>query len=355
MESSDISKPSQRRDAASGNAGAPRRFLAFLCHLLPTVCVCLFAGTSLHAASGMDGSGTARVESFQVASAEELVRVLDQGWQAVTLDGTAAPALAPSRFPPGLEELPVGLKKSAFLRAVLPLVVSVNADVARERTRVQELVRSVVSAGDSPTAEQSALMVSLSKGYRVPGADVALAEGRVAEVLEELLLRIDQVPVSLALSQAALESGWGTSRFAVEGNSLFGQWVFSTNGMSPEDRPEGAGYSVARFRDLRASVAAYVRNLNTSWAYHDYRNLRAEMRTRGDGGLDALALAGGLLHYSTRREAYVKEVRAVIRGNRLARFRGARLLPVEGVVAAILQEPAKLAMDERRGVFPPDA
>ncbi|MDF1552779.1 MAG: glucosaminidase domain-containing protein [Deferrisomatales bacterium] len=355
MESSDISAPSKPRDAASSNAGAPRRFLALLYFLLPTVCACLLSGTSLQAASPVDGSGSARVESFQVASAEELLRVLDQGWQAVGLDGTAAPALAPSRFPPGLEELPVERKKSAFLRAVLPLVVSVNTDVARERTRVQELARAIATASHSLTEEEWALVASLSKRYRVPGAEGAMAEGRVAEVLEELLLRIDQVPVGLALSQAALESGWGTSRFAVEGNSLFGQWVFSRRGMDPAERPEGAGYSVARFRDLRASVAAYVRNLNTSWAYREYRNLRAAMRTRGDGGLDALALAGELLHYSARREAYVDEVRAVIRGNRLTRFRGTRLLPVDGLVAAIPREAERLAMDEGSSGVPPDA
>lgn len=295
------------------------------------------------------------MESFQAASVAELVRILDQGWQAVTLDGTAAPALAPSRLPPGMGELPVRLKKSAFLRALLPLVISVNAEVARERTRVLELVQSSAATDGPPTAEELSLVASLAKRYRVPRVGAALAAGRISELLEELLLRIDQVPVSLALAQGALESGWGSSRFAVEGNALFGQWVFSTKGMHPAERPEGARYSVARFRDLRASVAAYVRNLNTSWAYHDYRNLRAELRTKGDGGLDSLVLAEGLLHYSTRREAYVKEMRAVIRGNRLARFDGARLLPVEGMVAAASRESEELVMRKRSRVVPPDA
>jgi len=211
---------------------------------------------------------------------------------------------------------------------------------------VLRLARSAAAECSALTVEQAALLTRLATRYRVPQAAAALEEGRVAEVLEELLLRVDQVPVSLALAQAALESGWGTSRFALEGNSLFGQWVFSAKGMDPAERPEGARYGVAQFRTLRASVAAYVRNLNTSWAYQEYRSLRAEMRASGDGGLRALPLAGELLHYSTRREAYVDEVRRVIRGNRLTRFDAARLLPAEA---------GEFAMDERGTGVPPDA
>lgn len=296
------------------------------------------------------------VASFAVASADELVRTLDQGWLDVAFDGSVALALAPSHLPPGLGELPVRSKKSAFLRALLPLAVSVNAEIARERAQVVALAKAYAPADTVVPAAVTAQLADLAAKYRVADAVDALARGEARGVLAELLVRADQVPVSLALAQGALESGWGTSRFAVEGNSLFGQWVFTGKGMTPAERPAGARHGVARFADLRASVAAYMRNLNSSWAYQGFRALRAQMRVgRQGGGLDPLALAGELLHYSSRREAYVDEVRRVIRGNRLTRFDGARLLPLGESLAGGALPPEIFAAAVRRPAAPPDA
>jgi len=353
MESTDSSDPSPRREMSAGGRLSPRSPM----FAVMVSCCCFWMGLWwCGPGAAWADSAPVGVASFAVASADELVRTLDEGWGDVAFDGSVALAMAPSQLPRGLDELPVRSKKRAFLRALLPLAVSVNAEIARERTQVIALAKTFAPAGTVVTAADTALIAGLAAKYRVADAADALARGEARTVLAELLIRVDQVPVSLALAQGALESGWGTSRFAVEGNSLFGQWVFSGKGMTPAERPAGARHGVARFADLRASVAAYMRNLNSSWAYRGFRLLRAQMRAgQPNGRLDSLALAGELLQYSIRREAYVDEVRMVIRGNRLTRFDGARLLPLAETIAGSSLPPEIFAAAVRRPSAPPDA
>lgn len=132
-----------------------------------------------------------------------------------------------------------------------------------------------------------------------------------------LLERVDIIPPSLALAQAAKESGWGTSRFAVEGNNYFGQWCYSKGcGMVPKRRPQGATHEVKRFDSHHEAVSAYMHNLNTGRAYKDLRETRAKLRSSGKQ-LSSDQLAEGLMSYSERGKPYVKEIRQMIRYNNL--------------------------------------
>lgn len=131
-----------------------------------------------------------------------------------------------------------------------------------------------------------------------------------------LLGRVDAIPLELVLAQSANESAWGQSRFATEGNNFFGQWCYREGcGMIPDRRDAGKKHEVARFKSVNASVRSYLKNINTGRYYAPLRKIRKQNRTAGKEP-DAYAQAGGLIKYSQRREAYVKEIRHIIEANR---------------------------------------
>ncbi len=142
----------------------------------------------------------------------------------------------------------------------------------------------------------------------------------------KLLKRIDIIPPSLTLAQAANESGWGMSRFAQHANNIFGEWTFTPGtGLVPKGRPEGETYEVRRFKTLYDSIRSYLRNLNTHSAYRSMRTKRLRMRENGLP-LTGYSLAGEMKFYSTRRDAYVAEIRQMIRGNHLEKLNDVTLL-----------------------------
>ena len=137
------------------------------------------------------------------------------------------------------------------------------------------------------------------------------------ELTKELIRRVDVIPTSLVLAQAANESAWGTSRFAREGNNIFGQWCFDEGcGLVPNRRGEDASHEVRAFASVEAAVRAYFRNLNTHPSYEDLRTLRASMRMQGLP-LNSMVLARGLTRYSERGMDYVLELQDMIRINEL--------------------------------------
>lgn len=155
-----------------------------------------------------------------------------------------------------------------------------------------------------------------------------------AEVRSQLLLKVDAVPLSLVLAQAALESAWGTSRFAARGNNFFGQWCHTPGcGMVPDRRLEGRNHEVRVFESPFDSVAAYMRNLNSHPAYAGFRQKRAELRARRQA-LSGCYVAHGLTRYSEMGDAYVENVKLLIRSNRLERDTHGYCAPIE-----IAQEP----------------
>ena len=144
--------------------------------------------------------------------------------------------------------------------------------------------------------------------------------------LSTLKIRMDEIPVSLAIAQAAKETGWGTSRFALEGNALFGQWTWSGEGIKPAGADDDTTHKVMKFKVLKASVRAYQRNLNTHSSYKDFRLARAELRDN-KMKLDSLILSNYLHKYAETGMEYVKILKQIIKQNNLIEFDDAKLLP----------------------------
>lgn len=218
-------------------------------------------------------------------------------------------------------ELSVLAKKRIFFRALAPLALRSNELIREERERLMDL-----PPADDLSPEDRAWVATLAADYglEAPGSGGETGGQAVDDspegweaLLAELRVRVDEVPVSLVLAQAAHESGWGTSRFASEGNSLFGQWSFGGSGMLPEAQRKSLGdYRVAAFETPLMSVIAYMRNLNTHPAYARLREIRAEARAAGKP-VRGSELARGLDHYSERGQAYVDDLQSMIEINQL--------------------------------------
>ena len=137
---------------------------------------------------------------------------------------------------------------------------------------------------------------------------------------------MDEIPASLSIAQAAKETGWGTSRFAQEGNALFGQWTWTGEGIKPKGAETNSTHKVMKFKVLQASVKAYHRNLNTHSSYREFRKARAELRDKKKF-LDSIALSKHLDKYAETGEGYVKILQQIIKQNQLTDFDDAKLLP----------------------------
>ena len=201
-------------------------------------------------------------------------------------------------------------RKDLFIQIILPLVIDENNSIKLDRIKLF----SILNKSKNTKAEQVWLNVKF-KQYGVVNKD-----------LSTLKIRMDEVPVSMAIAQAAKETGWGTSRFAQEGNALFGQWTWSGEGIKPADAEDDSTHKVMRFKVLQASVKAYQRNLNTHSSYKDFRNARAELRDEGKK-LDSMILTEYLDKYAETGKEYVKILQQIIRQNDLTDFDDAKLLP----------------------------
>lgn len=208
----------------------------------------------------------------------------------------------------------VNARKETFFEFLLPFIEASNESVLRDRARL-EGISARVEDGGSISARDRRWLETVAEAYALE------IDGRPdGQILRHLLMRVDIVPADLALAQAALESGWGTSRFAREGNNLFGMWCYQPGcGIVPRNRPAGATHEVARYASPRGSFEAYIRNLNTNRAYLAMRQIRRQLR-ENDREITGHALAEGLVLYSQEREDYVRKVRAMIRANQLERF-----------------------------------
>lgn len=219
------------------------------------------------------------------------------------------PRLRLATLPLGLAEIAnTKRRKDLFLSLVLPLVLEANGHVAADRRRLL-YVSAALGSGRQLPQNVLSWLDRLAARYKT-----------TPDRLDILLRRVDVVPVSLAMAQAAIESGWGTSRFAIHGNAIFGQWTTEGGkGLIPAAREEGKTHKVRAFNRLSDSVHAYLLNLNTHRAYRQFRALRQELRA-GDGRPDGLSLAAGLESYSEKGEEYIDLLRSMIRVNRLAPF-----------------------------------
>ena len=204
-------------------------------------------------------------------------------------------------------------KKEQFFQFMLPKIRLANTKIRAERARLQSILdrnKGELRFSDVDTT----FVASLKLKYKVSEELVTL------ETIDALLSKIDEVPASLVLAQSANESGWGTSRFAIEARNMFGIWCFREGcGIKPLQRAAGEKYEVAKYNSIQESVEAYMLNINSHRAYRELRRIRS--RTRADNGdPSGMALAEGLETYSARGGEYVKEIKQLIRVNKLQRF-----------------------------------
>lgn len=225
----------------------------------------------------------------------------------------------------------VASKKALFFRAVLPLVLKANEEVRKERRRLNRIATAYSATGALADADDRVWLRRLAERYEVAGADSPSVPE--AQLIAPLLLRVDAIPPSIALAQAAVESAYGSSRFAVEGNALYGQWR-TGGGLRPLAQPEHlAGFGIATFSSPLHSVAAYVHNLNTFPAYRAFRAARA--RHASGSAQSSLALADTLTAYSELGAEYVATLRRIIVDNNLHRLDQARLSDGRAVVVRL--------------------
>ena len=234
--------------------------------------------------------------------------------EAVRQDAVAVPRLFLARLPADLKSLDsVALRKELFVKMLLPLVLAENERILTERTEVLRL-RARVRGGQDLSGVDQQWLVAVADRYDL---DYDPDTDDPSDLLEELALRVDAVPPSLAFGQAALETGWGTSHPAQNGRAMFGQMVFYGDG-------DKAGSAVRRFDHLAHAVEAYALNLNTHRAYARFRGKRATMRAQ-DLTPDGYELALTLGSYSERKMSYVRDVRGIIKANHLRPLDQARL------------------------------
>ena len=204
-----------------------------------------------------------------------------------------------------------GKRKSLFIKIILPLVLEENNRIIIDRKKLFSILNKNKNSKD-----EIKWLNQKFKQYGVLNKDLAT-----------LKVRMDIIPVSLAIAQAAKETGWGTSRFAIEGNALFGQWTWSGEGIKPAGADTDATYKVMKFNVLKASVRAYQRNLNTHSSYKKFRFVRAQLRD-DNKELDSLKLAEYLDNYAQTGIEYTKVLKQIIQQNQLKDFDEVKLLPL---------------------------
>ncbi|BBO78549.1 glucosaminidase [Desulfosarcina widdelii] len=217
------------------------------------------------------------------------------------------------------QKLNVPVKKELFYRFMLPLVVHANTMVLNRRERLQRMQATIVK-GDPLADSDETWLCEIAVLLRIANREeisTPLDSKALGKIIDQALYKLDVIPAGLALGQAAYESGYGTSRFAVKGNALFGQWTFGGEGLTPEQqRKELGDHRIASFEWPFDSVRGYFINLCAHPAYEDFRRIRAENKAAGKK-LSSLALAEGLKNYSERGQAYVDTLKGIIRKNNL--------------------------------------
>ncbi len=247
---------------------------------------------------------------------------LTEKWSALSFDidqirsGSEVPRFFVDHIPVDILDIQqVQTRKKIFLSVALPLILKANEEITARRTRLLKIIKNRKPGSILPADDQNWIN-QLTELYGAKPNDAT-----------DLLARIDVIPVSLALAQSIEESGWGTSRFAREGNALFGQRAWSPGtGIVPQERDDGKTYEVRVYDALIQSIKGYVHNLNSHPAYSEFRDQRAKLQQE-DIPARGYELSRTLLSYSERGEAYVEALQSLIRVNSLEQFENARLIP----------------------------
>jgi uncharacterized FlgJ-related protein len=216
------------------------------------------------------------------------------------------------------QALTVPEKKQIFYRFMLPLIMHANSLVLSRRARATAIRERLVD-GQPVSLEDREFLLRAATLLRVRKSEelTHVNEQELIAIIDQLLYRLDLIPPGLALGQAAYESGYGTSRFAIEGNAFIGQWTYGGQGLVPEQQRRSLGdHRIAAYDWPFDSVRGYYLNLSSHPAYEPFRRLRADLRQRGEP-FDSLVLADGLISYSERGQGYVDTLKGIIRVNRL--------------------------------------
>ena len=215
-----------------------------------------------------------------------------------------------SKLPKDLKKIKsTKTKKDTFIKIVMPLIIDENNKILENRKKLFKILSK-----PNNTRGEKVWLKRRFEDYSIKNEDVT-----------ELKIRMDIVPVSIAIAQAAKESGWGTSRFALEGNAMFGQWTWGKQGIAPLDREKNKGHKILKFPILRSSVQAYKNNLNTHNGYREFREKRAELRKQNKK-ISGLELVKYLHNYAATGSEYTKILKKIIDQNELTDFDGAILM-----------------------------
>jgi len=284
---------------------------------LVLILLCTSLAVPSHAASSlMDFEEIPSIRPETTNGLQAFFQTLDYDW--AELEG-GVPLLILENIPYDIDQIAsIKTKKRAFFMGLLPMVLLVNLEIKKERADVQ-LILSRHRAGQLQDGDLERLEKIL-KRYGLRGHPLTDHRTRT-----RLLRRVDTIPPSLVLAQAANESAWGSSRFARLGNNLFGEWTYKPGtGLVPAGRPAGATYEVRKFSSLYQSIRSYMNNLNRNGAYRKLREIRKILRDSNQP-VTGMSLAQGLAKYSQRGNAYIIEIQAMIRQNRLMRVNSASL------------------------------
>tara|TARA_A100001011_G_scaffold356822_1_gene401169 strand:- start:1853 stop:3031 length:1179 start_codon:yes stop_codon:yes gene_type:complete len=215
-----------------------------------------------------------------------------------------------SKLPKDLKKIKsTKAKKDTFIKIVMPLIIDENNKILENRKKLFKILSK-----PNNTRGEKVWLKRRFEDYSIKNEDIT-----------ELKVRMDIIPVSIAIAQAAKESGWGTSRFALEGNAMFGQWTWGKQGIAPLDREKNKGHKILKFPILRSSVQAYKNNLNTHNGYREFREKRAELR-KLNKKISGLELVEYLQNYAATGSEYTKVLKKIIDQNELTDFDGAILM-----------------------------
>ena len=209
-----------------------------------------------------------------------------------------------SKLPKDLKKIKsTNKRKDTFIKIVMPLILSENEKILEDRNKLFRILGK-----QSNTMGEKVWLKRRFKDYDIKGEDIA-----------ELKLRMDIVPTSIAIAQAAKESGWGTSRFALEGNAMYGQWTWGGEGIEPSKKDKEKEHKILKFPKLQSSVAAYMKNLNTHRGYSEFRDKRSKIREKKQE-VNGLDLVDYLYNYAQTGSEYVKTLKIIIQQNNLNDF-----------------------------------
>lgn len=251
----------------------------------------------------------AALGAFYKPAPSELSRRGDAGEEFPFATLPALPAWANQPLPDFSAYTNTDEKKAAFFDFLFPRIVLANSRILLEREYLE-----LLAAKPELSAKEKRWLADEAERLRIDPAPAGNA------LIAKLKKRLDVIPPSLIMAQAANESAWGTSRFAVEGNNLFGQWCFTDGcGLVPQSRAAGAQHEVAAFTTPYRSVRAYIENLNRHPSYKTLRDIRQAERKQ-QKALSGKELAAGLINYSERGQEYIGEITAMIRHNNLTDY-----------------------------------